>query len=81
MRLSKSQIKQFSSFFSQNIKDIKNFIEQNRDDYEQWLKEQESQKAFIIGSFVTGIVIRKIKKLEYINCNMRGGEKYGTNTQ
>lgn len=65
MQLSKSQIKQFSSFFSQNIKDIKDFIEQNREDYEQWLQEDEHKKIFIIGSFVTGVVIQK-SNIEYV---------------
>lgn len=65
MQLSKSQIKQFSSFFSQNIQDIKDFIEQNRDDYEKWLKKQENKKIFIIGSFVTGVVIQN-SNIDYV---------------
>lgn len=65
MQLSKLQIKQFSSFFSHNIQDIKNFIEQNRDDYEKWLQEDENKKIFIIGSFITGVVIQK-SNIEYV---------------
>lgn len=42
MRLSKSQIKQMSSFISLNLKDIRDFIDQNRDDFEKWLKEEEN---------------------------------------
>jgi len=44
MRLSKSQIKQMSSFISLHLQDIRDFIDQNRDDYEKWLKEDENTR-------------------------------------
>lgn len=70
MRLSKSQIKQMSSFISLNLQDIRDFIDKNRDDYEKWLKEEEYKEMKIkqiYKSYVTiSRNIRKIDKFEIL---------------
>lgn len=65
MRLSKSQIKQMSSFISLNLQDIRDFIDKNRDDYEKWLKEEEYKEMKIVQihkSYVT--ILRNIRKID-----------------
>ena len=65
MRLSKSQIKQMSSFISLNLQDIRNFIDENRDDFEKWLKEEEYKEMKIVQihkSYVT--ILRNIRKID-----------------
>ncbi len=68
MRLSKSQIKQMSSFISLNLQDIRDFIDKNRDDYEKWLKEEEYKemkiKQIYKGYFTIPINIREINNFE-----------------
>lgn len=64
MRLSKSQIKQMSSFISLNLQDIRDFIDENRDDFEKWLKEEykEMKIVQIHKSYVT--ILRNIRKID-----------------
>lgn len=80
MRLSKSQLKQMSSFISLNLQDIRNFIDQNRDDFEKWLKEEENIRITKIYTRYkiletidkSSMKIRKIYKsnnYNYVICN------------
>lgn len=48
IKLSKSQIKQMSSFISLYLQDIRDFIDKNRDNYEKWLKEVENKRIIKI---------------------------------
>lgn len=65
MRLSKSQIKQMSSFISLNLQDIRDYIDQNRDDYEKWLKEEEYKEMKIKQIYKSYITIsRNIQKID-----------------
>lgn len=65
MRLSKSQIKQMSSFISFNLQDIRDFIDKNRDDYEKWLKEEEYKEMKIKQIYKSYVTIsRNMRKID-----------------